>query len=106
MVGGVIADRDRVDDVLQEGYYKAYRKLPRAFANDAHEAAWLYRVVYRCCLDELRSTRRRRESASGDVHLSVVRAEAQGRVELDDAFRTLCAGDRVVLLLVPTRPAA
>jgi RNA polymerase sigma-70 factor (ECF subfamily) len=26
------------------------------------EAAWLYRIVYRCCLDELRGRRRRRET--------------------------------------------
>ena len=100
MVAGVIADPNRVDDVLQEGYYKAYRKLPRRFANDAHEATWLYRVVYRCCLDELRARMRRRESATAEIHLSVVPAEPLARIELDDAFRTLKPADRAVLLLV------
>lgn len=100
MVAGVVADPDRVDDVLQEAYYKAYRRLPRAFANDAHEATWLYRVTYRCCLDELRARKRRRESATAEVHLSVVPAEAQGRVELEDALRALRPPDRAVLLLV------
>ena len=100
MVAGVIADPNRVDDVLQEGYYKAYRKLPRQFANDAHEATWLYRVVYRCCLDELRARTRRRETATAEIHLSVVTAEPLARIELDDAFRTLRPTDRAVLLLV------
>jgi RNA polymerase sigma-70 factor (ECF subfamily) len=100
VVAGVVADPDRVDDVLQEAYYKAYRKLPRRFANDAHEATWLYRVTYRCCLDELRSRKRRRESASAEVHLSVVPDEGQGRVELEDALRALRPSDRAVLLLV------
>lgn len=100
MVAGVIADPNRVEDVLQEGYYKAYRKLPRTFANDAHEATWLYRVVYRCCLDELRSRKRRRESATGEIHLAVVSAEPLARVALDDAFRALRPADRAVLLLV------
>ena len=100
VVAGVIADPDRVDDVLQEAYYKAYRKLPRSFANEAHEATWLYRVTYRCCLDELRSRKRRRESASADVHLALVPAEAQSRVELEDALRALRPADRAVLLLV------
>src|SRR5436190_2794431 len=67
VVAGVIADPNRVDDVLQEAYYNAYRKLPRAFANEAHESTWFYRVVYRCCLNELRSRRRRPEAAVGEV---------------------------------------
>src|SRR3954465_1735214 len=89
VVAGVIADLNRVDDVLQEAYYNAYRKLPRAFANEAHESTWLYRVVYRCCLNELRSRRRRPESAVGEVELTVVGNEPQRRLELEDAFRTL-----------------
>src|SRR3954463_3414314 len=55
---GIVADRDRLDDVLQEGHPKAYRKLPPRLAHAEHEAAWLSRVVYRCCLDELRRARR------------------------------------------------
>jgi RNA polymerase sigma-70 factor (ECF subfamily) len=66
VVAGVIADPDRVDDVLQEAYYNAYRKLPRAFANEAHESTWLYRVVYRCCLNEpeAAAARKRRSGTS------------------------------------------
>src|SRR3954454_6742374 len=100
VVAGVIADPNRVDDVLQEAYYNAYRKLPRAFANEAHESTWLYRVVYRCCLNELRSRRRRPEAAVGDGELAVVGTEPQRRMELEDAFRTLSPFDRAVLLLV------
>ena len=65
VVAGMVADPGRVDDVLQEAYLRAYRRLPRRFANEAHEATWLYRVVFRCCLDELRVTRRRRETLTG-----------------------------------------
>jgi RNA polymerase sigma-70 factor (ECF subfamily) len=100
VVAGVIADPNRVDDVLQEAYYNAYRKLPRAFANEAHESTWLYRVVYRCCLNELRSRRRRPETATAEVELAVVGSEPQRRIELEDAFRTLSPADRAVLLLV------
>jgi RNA polymerase sigma-70 factor (ECF subfamily) len=67
MVAGVIADRDRVDDVLQEAYYKAYRKLPTRFENAAHESTWLFRVTYRCCLDEIRSRRRRPHQGEVDA---------------------------------------
>jgi RNA polymerase sigma-70 factor (ECF subfamily) len=100
VVAAVVADPNRVEDVLQEAYYKAYRKLPRAFANEAHEATWLYRVVYRCCLDELRSRGRRREAATGEVELAIVGSEPQRRIELEDAFRALPPADRAVLLLV------
>jgi RNA polymerase sigma-70 factor (ECF subfamily) len=59
---GMLADPSRVDDVLQEALYRAYRKLPVRFESERHEAAWLYRIVYRCCLNELRTRRRRRET--------------------------------------------
>jgi RNA polymerase sigma-70 factor, ECF subfamily len=100
LVAGLIADRDRVDDVLQEAYLKAFRGLPRAFANDAHEATWLYRIVSRCCLDELRRRRRRRESPAAEVVVAAMSADAQPRLELEDAFRALAPDDRAVLLLV------
>src|SRR3954467_110846 len=54
---GMLTDRSRVDDVLQEAFIKVFRKLPATFDSPAHEAAWLYRIVYRCCLDELRRTK-------------------------------------------------
>ena len=92
---GIVADPNRVEDVLQEAYLKAYRKLPRLFANEAHEAVWLYRVVYRCCLDELRRARRSRETPSVELH-----AVAPARGDVLDGLRTLSAQDRAVLLLV------
>ena len=58
---GVIGDPNRVDDVLQEALLKAYRALPARFESDGHEAAWLYRIVHRSCLNELRARRRRPE---------------------------------------------
>src|SRR5689334_4985851 len=67
VASGVLLDADVLDDVLQEAYLKAYRNLPRRFANEAHEAAWLSRIVYRCCLDELRRRKRRREQPSDAV---------------------------------------
>jgi RNA polymerase sigma-70 factor, ECF subfamily len=90
MVGG-----DRVDDVLQEAYLKAYRRLPKRFANEAHEATWIYRVVYRCCLDELRRARRNRETPRAEIH-----AVASARLDVADVFAELAPQDRAVLLLV------
>ena len=83
------------DDVLQEAYLKAYRRLPKRFANDAHEATWLYRVVYRCCLDELRRTRRSRESPCAEIH-----GVGPPRLDVAHALAALSPQDRAVLLLV------
>lgn len=101
VVAGVIADPDRVEDVLQDAYLKAFRGLPGRFANEAHEATWLYRVVYRCCLDELRRRRRSRESATAEPRAARAAGEdGTARLALEDAFRSLAPGDRAVLLLV------
>ena len=61
----LLGDRDRMDDVLQDVYVKAFRSLPR-FRGDAALGTWLYRVTYNACLDELR------------------RRPARGAVSLDD----------------------
>jgi RNA polymerase sigma-70 factor (ECF subfamily) len=53
-------DRDRMDDVMQEAYVRAYRSLGR-FRADAELGTWLYRIVYNACIDELRRGRRRPE---------------------------------------------
>lgn len=86
---------DRADDVLQDAYLKAYLRLPKRFANEAHEATWLYRVVYRCCLDELRRERRSKETSLPEIHV-VERTPP----DVADALRGLSPRDRAVLLLV------
>ncbi|HET7572350.1 MAG TPA: sigma-70 family RNA polymerase sigma factor [Gaiellaceae bacterium] len=101
LAAGILSRPDRVDDVLQEAYAKAYRKLPRRFANEAHEAVWLHRVVYRCCLDELRRAKRRPEDATAEVErLQPAGEERLTRLALDRAFARLSVSDRAALLLV------
>jgi RNA polymerase sigma-70 factor (ECF subfamily) len=92
---GIVTDRDRVDDVLQEAYLKAYRKLPPHFASEAQEAAWLYRVVYRCCLDDLRRARRPVAPDPGRPVDDIDR-----RLSLERALRGLRPSDRAVIYLV------
>jgi RNA polymerase sigma-70 factor (ECF subfamily) len=53
----LLGDRDRMDDVLQEAYVRAYRSLPR-FRRRAALGTWLYRITYNACLDELKRSRR------------------------------------------------
>jgi RNA polymerase sigma-70 factor (ECF subfamily) len=101
VVAGVVGDPHRVDDVLQEAYLKAYRKLPGRFANEAHETVWLVRVVHRCALDELRRVRRRPESPSDELgRLRAVPDEGSARLDVDAAFARLAPADRSVLLVV------
>jgi RNA polymerase sigma-70 factor (ECF subfamily) len=92
----IVTDRDRLDDVLQDAYLKAYRGLPRRFDSVAHERAWLYRVVYRCCLDELR--RRRAHEPLDDVLAHTV--DVDRRIALDRALRGLRPADRAAIFLV------
>src|SRR3954454_11293692 len=92
---GMVTDRDRLDDVLQEAYLKAYRKLPARFANEAHEAAWLYRVGYSCCYAMLRRSRRPVAPDQGRPVDDVDR-----RMSLDRALRGLKPSDRAAIYLV------
>jgi RNA polymerase sigma-70 factor (ECF subfamily) len=97
---GVLVDTQRLDDVLQEAYLKVFRSLPASFANEAHEAAWLHRVVYHTCLDELRSRRRRRDTHELDPEATASARDEHVGVAVAAALRGLAAPDREVLLLV------
>jgi RNA polymerase sigma-70 factor (ECF subfamily) len=98
---GMLADPARVDDVLQEALFKAYRKLPVHFESEHHEAAWLYRIVHRCCLNELRARRRRRETIGVPDHASGETSETTlASVAVAAALAELPPDSRAVVLLV------
>jgi RNA polymerase sigma-70 factor (ECF subfamily) len=96
---GMLGDAHRVDDVLQEAFLKAYRALPDRFENEHLEAAWLYRIVHRCCLDELRG-RKRRPEVAGVSELHAVREETESSLYIAAALAKLPAEARAVVLLV------
>jgi RNA polymerase sigma factor (sigma-70 family) len=98
---GMLVDPSRVDDVLQEAFIRAYRKLPVRFENEKQEAAWLYRIVYRCCLNEIRSSGRRRETPGLDHNSDLVTSEDSSEsLALMAALGELAPDARAVVLLV------
>jgi RNA polymerase sigma-70 factor (ECF subfamily) len=94
---GMLGDSHRVDDVLQDAFVKAYRKLPARFENDKQEVAWLYRIVHRTCLNELRSRRRRPETPGLPDD---VRAPSEDSFAVAAALAELPVEARAVVLLV------
>ena len=97
---GMLADPHRVDDVLQEAFLKAYRSLPDRFENERLEAAWLYRIVHRCCLDELRTRKRRPEVAGVIELLAVADDDKDASLVVAGALAQLSERSRAVILLV------
>ena len=101
----LLGDPQRMDDVLQEAYLKAFRSLG-GFEGKAAFGSWLYRIVYNACMDQLR---RRRNG-----FLSVPLEEADGfadpmpdpgevaaqRLDLADALASLSPDMRATVLLV------
>jgi RNA polymerase sigma-70 factor, ECF subfamily len=95
---GMLGDPHRVDDVLQEAFIKAYRRLPEHFENDRAASAWLCRIVHRCCLDELRARRRRPETPG--LPEVAAREVPESALAVAAALATLTPDLRAVVLLV------
>jgi RNA polymerase sigma-70 factor, ECF subfamily len=97
----LLGDRDRMDDVLQEAYVRAFRALP-SFRGDASLDTWLYRIVYNACIDDLR---RRRPSdelplEDRDERCGPAPAPPDDRLDLAAALAALPVELRAVVLLV------
>ena len=97
---GMLADPGRVDDVLQEAFIRAYRGLPDRFENDRQESAWLYRIVHRCCLNELRARRRRPEAPGLPEGLAAPAVRSDESLAAAAALAELPPDTRAVVLLV------
>ncbi len=103
----VVGDAEQADDALQNAYLNAFRAFPRfRRLHPTADAAWLYRIVYRSCIDELRKTRRRYQQIGTDeiaeIASPVTGPEAQviARASLLDALGQLTPEARATVLLV------
>lgn len=109
--------REQIEEIVQESFTKAYFALGD-FSNqqEASFAAWMARIAYNSCYDELRRMKRRHESALSDVSegdaswlKETLHAEVTGgdietiaikRDLADKLLSRLSAEDRLVLVML------
>jgi RNA polymerase sigma-70 factor (ECF subfamily) len=99
-------DRHQLDDICQETFVRAFRKLGQ-FRADAPFAHWLSRIGVSACYDFLRKERRVREQVSLDGSelqlrdVSVDNAIAAGRARelLAFAMRKLAPDEQLIITL-------
>ena len=98
----LLGDRDRMDDVLQDVYVKAFRSLPR-FKGESALGTWLYRITYNACMDDLR----RRPALEAVTYDETIADPGSGpaeiavrRQDLAAALATLPPDQRAAVLLV------
>ena len=97
----LLLDRTAMDDALQDAYVRAFRGLA-TFRGDAAFSTWLYRIVYRTCIDHLRT--RRRHASLDEIGEPPVPGDATAvidhRLALEGALADLSPEHRAVVLLV------
>ena len=100
-------DPQQLDDLSQEVFLRAWRKLAK-FRGEAPFEHWLARLTVTACYDFLRRERRHRDAVSLDEFPQDLRdhsadgAQSAGRARelLDWAMRKLSADDRLILTLL------
>ncbi len=99
MLGNVID----AEDVVQEGYVKAYRALLSGeFDGRANVTTWLYRIVTNQAIDAMRSRKRRPQPTdTADESISDLASAEQklALAELEDWMSDLPADQKAALVL-------
>ena len=107
LVMRMIGSADEAEDLLQEVFLQAYRKLS-GFRGDSALGTWLYRLTMNHCLDHLRGrqakmTRATESLDDGNVDepaaASPLVPAAINRVDLERAIERLPDGARAAFLL-------
>ena len=101
------------EDVVQETYLKAFRALPDVHTGTDRLAGWLFRIAYRCALDELRRLQRSPavslESLTHDQTATIDRRGSEGhaadeqvvrRLEIEAALHGLRPEERAAIVLI------
>ena len=100
-------DPQQLDDLSQEVFLRAWRKLGK-FRGEAPFEHWLARLTVTACYDFLRRERRHRDAISLDEFPQELRdyaadgahSASRARELLDWAMRKLSADDRLILTLL------
>ena len=96
--------RADAEDLLQEIFLLAYRKLPE-FRGDSAVGTWLYRLAMNRCLDYLKSRQTRTSAATGPLDEEVMMGArvlndaGVKRLDLERAIGRLPEGARAAFLL-------
>lgn len=96
--------RADAEDLLQEIFLLAYRKLPE-FRGDSAVGTWLYRLAMNRCLDHLKSRQTKAQGASTTIDEETMpgpRLVADGgikRLDLERAIARLPDGARAAFVL-------
>jgi RNA polymerase sigma-70 factor (ECF subfamily) len=107
LVTRMLGSADEAEDLLQEVFLQAYRKLS-GFRGDSALGTWLYRLTMNHCLDHLRGRQAKMSRAteslddgSGDepAAASPLVPAAITRVDLERAIERLPDGARAAFLL-------
>lgn len=96
-----LADAALADDVAQEAFLKAWRKLP-LLREPAAFTGWLRRIVVNAIVDRLRLRPDRETALDEDVAetVSPAFADAEARLDLQACLSRLTPGQRLCILLV------
>ena len=98
----ILRDPDQAKDAVQETLVRAWRDLP-SLRNAARFDAWLHRLLYRACIDEVRRLRRHRfeiDLAPIDpADLDDATAVMADRDQLERGFRRLEPEARAIIVL-------
>jgi RNA polymerase sigma-70 factor (ECF subfamily) len=95
----LLGGSERMDDVLQEAYVRAFRALPR-FRGESSLETWLYRIVYNACVDDLRRHRTHETLDEWDERLAAAPTQPEERLDLAAALASLPPELRAVVLLI------
>ena len=97
--------RADAEDLLQEIFLQAYRKLPD-FRGDSSVGTWLYRLAMNRCLDHLKSRQTRASGATSPLDEQTMPGRENGagdggikRLDLERAIARLPEGARAAFLL-------
>jgi RNA polymerase sigma-70 factor, ECF subfamily len=93
-----IRDQSIADEVFQEVFLKLV-KSRHSFKADGHFAPWLFSIVRRSMIDELRREERQGNLASHANTMSTSENETEEKGDIESILSSLNDKDRLVLLL-------